>query len=179
MSQSFPFKAEGVIELIAALPRAASDLVELLQELRRWQARSALAFYEHDDGSIANGPRLQTDAILAKLLSAEGGESFLRELESLSRARKVEGDDKDAPLDRVGGESAFSAQAFFGDTLSDDPSLAMGAALASLERSAEMMRDIVEDTRRDRIDFEIRRQEIDRTLARIDRIFDSRLGLSQ
>ncbi|WP_142864009.1 hypothetical protein [Methylosinus sporium] len=79
----------------------------------------------------------------------------------------------------MGGESAFSAQAFFGDTPSDDPSLAMGAALASLERSAEMMRDIVEDTRRDRIDFEIRRQEIDRTLARIDRIFDSRLGLSQ
>lgn len=151
MSQSFPFKAEGVIELIAALPRAASDLVELLHELQRWQ---------------------KADANSSEWLSA-------LDMEALSRARKVEGDDRNSSLDGIDSESDFLTKTSFGDTSRGNPSLAVSAALASLERSAEMMRDIVEETRRDRLDFEIRRREIDRTLARIDRIFDSRLRLSQ
>ena len=50
--------------------------------------------------------------------------------------------------------------------------------LASLERSAGMMEEIVEDTRRDRIAFQIRSKQIDRTLACADQILADLLGES-
>ncbi len=164
MSRSFPFNAEEVVELIAALPRAASDLMKLSRELQSWRDRIDSAAHEQDDDSIASGRRLKADAVSTRILSAEGGGGFSRTL---------------SPSKRVVGEPGFLTEASYGDTSIGDPSLAMEAALASLERSAEMMREIVEETRHDRLEFEIRRRQIDRTLTRIDNIFDSRLGLSQ
>ena len=49
---------------------------------------------------------------------------------------------------------------------------AVESAFDSLAHSAEMMKEIVEETRRDQIEFEIRSRQIDRTLARTREILD-------
>jgi hypothetical protein len=62
--------------------------------------------------------------------------------------------------------------------LRDDTPITMVAALESLGKSARMMQEIVDDTRRDRAEFEIRGRHIDRTLARIDRTLENVIGPS-
>jgi len=54
-----------------------------------------------------------------------------------------------------------------------DPEKAFELAMGSLSRSAAMMDEIVEETRRDQIEFEIRGRQIDRTLARTQEILDA------
>jgi hypothetical protein len=52
-------------------------------------------------------------------------------------------------------------------------------AIESLGRSVDMMNEIVEETRRDHIEFEIRSRQIDRTLARTQEILDELLEEAQ
>jgi hypothetical protein len=54
----------------------------------------------------------------------------------------------------------------------ETPEEAFEFAFDSLAHSAEMMKEIVEETRRDQIEFEIRSRQIDRTLARTREILD-------
>jgi hypothetical protein len=56
------------------------------------------------------------------------------------------------------------------------PEKALDLVMDSLARSADMMNEIVEETRRDHIEFEIRSRQIDRTLARTREILDELIG---
>jgi hypothetical protein len=57
-----------------------------------------------------------------------------------------------------------------------NPERAFDLAVESLGRSAAMMNEIVEETRHDLIEFEIRRKQIDRTQARTREILSELFG---
>ncbi len=174
MNRRFEFKTEGVIELIAALPRAVSDLAWLLGELRRLQTAVDEASQAHDDANESLKLDAKAEEVLGKIFSADGGAEFLREMDKRLRAQKVDRDDGMNPTnEEFEGLIATSSGG------ADGASIALGTALASLRRSAEMMQEIVDETRRDRVEFEIRRRQIDRTLARIDETLETAIGPSQ
>jgi hypothetical protein len=86
-----------------------------------------------------------------------------------------------AILGRVGGSnkdivdsegSLATAQEMLEEFCASDPDRAFDLALASLKRSADMMAEIVDETRRDLIEIEIRRKQIDRTQARTREILE-------
>jgi len=52
----------------------------------------------------------------------------------------------------------------------DRPEAALDLAVASLERSATMLNEIIEESRRDHLEFEARRERIDRALDRTDEV---------
>jgi hypothetical protein len=56
------------------------------------------------------------------------------------------------------------------------PEVVIRSGIESLTRSAVMMNEIVEETRRDQIEFKIRSRQIDRTLARNQEILDELIG---
>ncbi len=173
MNGRFEFRADGVIELIAALPGAASDLAWLFGELRRMQTALDNASPAHDEANENLKLHAKAEEVL-KILSAAGGVEFLKDMEKRLRAQKFDRDDWMNP-----SNEAFEGLIAASSVDAGDPSIALGAALASLKRSAEMMQEIVDDTRRDRVEFEIRRRQIDRTLARIDETLEAGIGPSQ
>ncbi|MFO1103344.1 MAG: hypothetical protein U1E20_10630 [Methylocystis sp.] len=174
MNRRFEFKAEGVSELIAALPRAVSDLEWLLGELQRLQTAVDEASQAHDDANESLKVNAKAEEVLGMILSADGGAEFLRDMDKRSRAQNIDCDD--------GANSAneeFEALIAESSGDADGASVALATAFASLRRSAETMREMVDDTRRDRVEFEIRRRQIDRTLARIDETLEAAIGSSQ
>ncbi|MBY6240726.1 hypothetical protein [Methylosinus sp. Sm6] len=82
-----------------------------------------------------------------------------------------------APAESEG--SLVTAQEMLEEFCASDPPLAFDLALASLKRSADMMAEIVDETRRDLIEIEIRRKQIDRTQARTREILEELIGESR
>jgi hypothetical protein len=109
-----------------------------------------------------------------------------RRFEELARASKVRVFALAEPL-ATANETAFLAQARAGNRNQPVTGLlfeemietSVGFAVRSLGRSAQMMNEIVEETRRDQIEFEIRSRQIDRTLERAQEILDGMIEASK
>jgi predicted NBD/HSP70 family sugar kinase len=85
-----------------------------------------------------------------------------------------------AEIERLQGPARGVGAAGIGSVLPGDieRDALIEVSLASVRHSAAMMREVLEETRRDRIDFEVRRRQIDRKLARIDETLEKAIGLS-
>lgn len=160
MNHPFEFESEELIE--AAASKDWAILASLYQELTRLDHEARLAF-EH--GDLAKALRLEHNSqeLLGRILTSEGGPEFLRDMSKMSRTAEDLPGDFDASSEK-GKDAGFDT--LIGETIEDmwskSPDAVLDLALASLKRSAVMMEEIVEETRRDLIEFEIRRNEIDR-----------------
>ncbi len=160
----FEFMTNNLIE--SGEPRGRKGLARAYCDLKELELEADVVSRLAEPQEAA---RLQRRAWEARkqLMASEGGYEFLIEMERDSLA---------VPLNT---DKSPEAQALMEANWERSPEKAFAIMVDVLRRAVGAMQTIVDETRRDHIEFEIRGRQIDRTLARTQEILDGLLAEPQ